>query len=78
MKNIEININTIAKAEAFLNLIKSLEGEFELVSDSSVVNAKSTLDVLCLNIEEDLQLIVKDDDMYDEAISLLEEYIVKK
>ena len=55
-----------------------MEGEFELVSDSSVVNAKSTLDVLCLNIEEDLQLIVKDDDMYDEAISLLEEYIVKK
>ena len=56
MYTVHVLINTFAKARRFCRALTPLPGEFDLVSDRYVVNAKSMLGIFSLDLSQPLQL----------------------
>lgn len=56
MKSITISLNSIEKVKEFVNLINAFDGDFDLVSDRYVVDAKSIMGIFSLDISNSLRL----------------------
>lgn len=72
MSSVKILINSFAKARRFHHAISAFDGEFDLLQDRYVVNAKSQLGIFSLDISRPLRLDIHSEDNLDcilEAIS---------
>ncbi len=76
MKTLNININSIDKVKAFVNTINTFDGNFDLVSDRYVVDAKSIMGIFSLDVSNALQLNVHDESEFDAVKVALKDYIV--
>lgn len=56
MKSIQISLNSIEKVKEFVNIINTFDGDFDLVSDRYVVDAKSIMGIFSLDISKTLRL----------------------
>lgn len=76
MKSLNISLNSIDKVKSFVNLINTFDGDFDLVSDRYVVDAKSIMGIFSLDISNSLQLNIHDESEFDAVSKALAEFII--
>lgn len=74
MREVYVNINSVEKAKSLNGVLRKLEGDFDLVQGKAIIDAKSFLGILSMDLSKSLKLIIHDSDSIDMA--LLEEYVV--
>ena len=62
MQSITVLLDTIDKVKTLVGIVSPLEGDFDLVSERYVVDAKSIMGIFSLDISKPLRL-----DMYNAA-----------
>ena len=77
MKSVNVNLNEAEKVKTFVGIVSSMEGDFDLISDRYVINAKSLLGIFSLDLSKPVRLDIHCDDVADKAMPLLSDYIVK-
>lgn len=70
MKTYEIKIDTIEKVRDFVSLMVTLPYEADIISDRYVIDAKSVLGILSLDVSKPLKLAVHSEDCaeFEEAL----------
>ena len=58
MKSLSIHLDSIEKVKAFVNIVSTYDGEFDLGSDRYVVDAKSIMGIFSLDLRKPLRLDV--------------------
>lgn len=76
MKSVNINLNSIEKVKNFVNMVGKCDGDFDLVSDRFVIDAKSIMGIFSLDLTKPLQLNIHDDSSYDAVCADFKEFIV--
>ncbi|MDR2938871.1 MAG: HPr family phosphocarrier protein [Clostridiales bacterium] len=76
MKSLNITLKDIDSVKSFVNAVSMQAGDFDIVSDRYVVDAKSIMGILSLDISKTLRLNIHDNVDYDSAIEVLKPYIV--
>lgn len=71
-----IDLDTVNAVKNFVNDIRTLEGEFDLLSGKYVVDAKSIMGIFSLDLSVPLTLRVKAPD--EENLHILEKYVHKE
>jgi phosphotransferase system HPr-like phosphotransfer protein len=56
MDSVTITLNTIDKVKKFVNVTNKLDGEFDIVSDRYVIDAKSIMGIFSLDLSKPLTL----------------------
>ncbi len=74
MKSFNIKLDTIDKVKAFVNIINTFDGDFDLVSDRYVIDAKSIMGIFSLDISSVLRLDVHEESEFDAVKSALADY----
>lgn len=74
MKSINIKLDTIDKVKSFVNIINTFDGDFDLVSDRYLVDAKSIMGIFSLDISSPLRLDVRDEAEYDAVKTAMEPF----
>ena len=73
---VKVLINTFSKARRFCSAVNRLEGEFDLVSDRYVINAKSMLGIFSLDLSQPLQLNIYSQEPREQVLEALASFIV--
>jgi len=76
MKSVNICLNTVEKVKGFVNTISPLDGDFDLVSERYVVDAKSIMGIFSLDLSKTLRLDIHNDAVAENVLPLLQPYIV--
>ncbi len=77
MKSVNLKLDSIDKVKKFVNVVSLFSGDFDLVSERYVVDAKSIMGIFSLDLSKTLRLDISDDSEYDEVVSKLSEYVVQ-
>jgi phosphotransferase system HPr-like phosphotransfer protein len=56
MQSVKIKLETIEKVKSFINVINRLDGDFDLSHSRYVVDAKSIMGVISLDLSKELTL----------------------
>jgi len=75
MTTVTINLNTVDKVKGFVNTLAPLDGDFDLVSDRYVVDAKSIMGIFSLDLGKPLTLQIHNNE--ERVLPLLKAYIVE-
>ena len=76
MQTVTITLDTIEKVKGFVNTISPLDGDFDLVSERYVVDAKSIMGIFSLDLAKPLTLKIHDAAVAERVLPLLKPYIV--
>jgi len=76
MKSVNIVLNSIDKVKGFVHVISHVEGDFDLSTDRYVVDAKSIMGIFSLDLSKTLRLDIHSDEIANDVLPLLGEYIV--
>jgi len=76
MQTVTISLNTVEKVKGFVNTISPLDGDFDLVSDRYVVDAKSIMGIFSLDLGKTLTLKIHDEKVAERVMPLLKDFIV--
>ena len=77
MKTVKISLNSIDKVKAFVNEVTKYDAEFDLVSGRYVIDAKSIMGILSLDLSKPIDLNIHSENNIDEILAKLDEFIVK-
>jgi len=77
MKSVNVCLNTVDKVKGLVNAISPLDGDFDLVSDRYVVDAKSIMGIFSLDLGKTLRLDIHNDAVVDKVLPLLKDFIVE-
>lgn len=75
MKSLNIKLDSIQKVKGFVNLINTFDGDFDLVSERYVIDAKSIMGIFSLDISKPIRLDVHDN-VTANIEEALKEYII--
>ena len=75
MKTLQISLNSIDKVKSFVNDITRFENDFDLVSGRYVIDAKSIMGILSLDLSKPITLNIYSDD--DAIIESLKPFLVE-
>ena len=75
MTTVTIDLNTVEKVKGFVNTLAPLDGDFDLVSDRYVVDAKSIMGIFSLDLGKPLTLQIHNNE--ERILPLLKPYIVE-
>lgn len=75
MKSFNILLNTVNKVKDFSDLINKFDGEFDLISDNYVIDAKSIMGIFSLNLKNPLILEVNNVTNLDEFENLIKKFM---
>ncbi len=56
-----VSIDSLSKVRSLVNVLKNYQGHFELISGTSVVNAKSVMGIFSLDISQPVLLNIYDE-----------------
>lgn len=76
MSSVKILINSFAKVRRFHQLISQFDGDFDLLQDRYVIDAKSQLGIFSLDISRPLRLDIHSDENLDHILETIAEYLV--
>ena len=76
MKTVHISLNSIDKVKAFVNEITKFDNDFDLVSGRYVIDAKSIMGILSLDLSKPIELNIHSENNADEILEVLAPYIV--
>lgn len=66
MKTFTVHLEDIEKVKAFVNVINTFDGDFDLKSDRYIVDAKSIMGIFSLDISKPLILEAHEGAVFDE------------
>ena len=69
-------MDTIQKVKEFVNIIATLPGEYDLVSDRYVVDAKSIMGIFSLDLSAPLRLDVRNASEFESVKEKLKKFLV--
>lgn len=76
MQTVTISLDTVQKVKGFVNAVSTLDGDFDLVSERYVVDAKSIMGIFSLDLGKPLTLKIHDEATSAKALEMLKPYIV--
>ena len=76
MQSFTISLNSIDKVKSFVNTIATFDGDFDLVSDRYIIDAKSIMGIFSLDLSKPLRLDVHDSSDITVATEKLKDFIV--
>ena len=76
MSVVKILINSFAKVHRFHQLISRYDGEFDLLQDRYVIDAKSQLGIFSLDISRPIRLRIHNDEQLDQILESIATYLV--
>ena len=76
MKSVNVSLDSIDKIRSFVSIITMFDGEYDLVSNRYVVDAKSIMGIFSLDLAQPLRLDIHDAAQYDNVVEKLGEFIV--
>ena len=76
MKSVTILLDTIDKVRKFVNQISRYEGEFDIISDRYIIDAKSIMGIFSLDLSKPLKLSIHSDDAAAQVMEDLKDFIV--
>ena len=74
MKTVQICLNSIDKVKSFVNEITKFDTDFDLVSGRYVIDAKSIMGILSLDLSKPIEVEVCDRDKEAEVMNVLQKY----
>ncbi|MCL2204502.1 MAG: HPr family phosphocarrier protein [Defluviitaleaceae bacterium] len=74
MQSITVRLDTIDKVKNLVAILAPIEGDFDLVSDRYVVDAKSIMGIFSLDISKPLRLDMHCPEAAAKVLPLLESY----
>ena len=77
MKTVQISLNTIYNIKSFVNTITKYDNDFDLVSGRYVMDAKSIMGILSLDLSKPIDLNIHADSNVDDILAALDAYIIK-
>ena len=78
MQEIKVFFHTLDSVKQFVNIITKFDGDFELIRGKYIVNAKSVMELFCVDIfTNDSQLVVNVEEE-KEALKAIQKYRVSK
>ena len=77
MKTVQICLNSIDKVKAFVNEITKFDTDFDLVSGRYVIDAKSIMGIIRLDLSKPIDLNIHAEAGIDEILETLSPYIIK-
>lgn len=75
MQSLNIKLDSIEKVKSFVNTVNTFDGDFDLVSDRYVIDAKSIMGIFSLDISSVLRLDIHDDSEVESVKAALAEYL---
>ena len=76
MKTVQISLNSIDKVKSFVNDITKFDYDFDLVSGSYVIDAKSIMGIFSLDLSKPIDLNIHAEDGTDEVMAALKPYLM--
>lgn len=77
MKTVKISLNSIDKVKSFVNDITKYDYDFDLVSGRYVIDAKSIMGILSLDLSKDIDLnIHAEGEEAENVLQVLNPYLV--
>ena len=77
MKSVTILLDTIEKVRKFVSQVSMYEGEFDIISDRYIIDAKSIMGIFSLDLNKPLKLTIYSENAALKAIEELKEFIVE-
>ena len=77
MTSINLNLNSIDKVKAFVNIINTYDGDFDLASERYVVDAKSIMGIFSLDLGSPVRLDIHDSASVESIAKELAAYIIQ-
>lgn len=79
MKTIKVSIGSYSKIQNFTRIVNDFQNDFDLVQGRYVINAKSTMGILSLDISKPIDLNIRDaGSQLDEILKLLEPFTIEE
>ena len=75
MKTVTVSLNSIEKVKSFVKDITQYENDFDLVSGRNLIDAKSIMGILALDLSKPLQLNIHSHHHGDMIAESLKNYI---
>lgn len=76
MKSLNISLNSLDKIKNFVGIVSNLDSEIDLISGRYVVNAKSIMAVLSLDLSKDIQMNIYNEKIFDDAKKILQDFLI--
>ena len=77
MKTVRISLNSIDKVKSFVNDLSKFDVDFDLVSGRYVIDAKSIMGILSLDLSKAIELnIHAEGDALENVMKVLQPYLV--
>ncbi len=77
MKSINLKLDSIDKVKTFVNVVSLFSGDFDLVSERYVVDAKSIMGIFSLDLSKTLRLDIADESNFAPVCEKLKDFIVE-
>ena len=58
MKTVQVSLNSIDKVKTFVNIISSIDSDFDLISGRYVIDAKSIMGIFSLDLSKPIDLAI--------------------
>ena len=78
MKSVNILLDTIDKVRWFVNRINMYRGEFDIISDRYIIDAKSIMGIFSLDLNKPLKLSIHSDEDFAKILEEFKDFIVKE
>ncbi len=76
MKSLNISLSSLDKIKNFVGIVSNLDSEIDLISGRYVVNAKSIMAVLSLDLSKDIQMNIYNEKIFDDAKKILQDFLI--
>ncbi len=76
MKSLNISLSSLDKIKNFVGIVSNLDSEIDLISGRYVVNAKSIMGVLSLDLSKDIQMNIHNEKIFDDAKKILQDFLI--
>ena len=76
MKTVTINLGSIDKVKSFVNDITKFDSDFDLVSGRFVIDAKSIMGIISLDLSKPINLNIHGDEDNAEFMEVIKKYEV--
>lgn len=76
MKTVQVSLNSIDKVKTFVNIISSIDSDFDLISGRYVIDAKSIMGIFSLDLSKPIDLAIHAEDGVDDIIEALKPFLV--
>ena len=76
MKSVQILLNSIEKVRGFVDSVSKFDNKFELISGKYVIDGKSIMGILSLDLAEPIRLNIYAKENVDQIMKVISSYTI--